>query len=71
MKFQNSENSEYCIQFIIVSATLKALALHQVKGATHIDPTIQHVARVRKHMAYSRYDHFTNDPAFKFREVTR
>ena len=55
-KSHDSENSEYCIQFIAESATPKAKTLQQVKNATQNDPTLQQAAHVIKQNLWHMLD---------------
>jgi hypothetical protein len=46
MTSQDSENSEYYIQFIAESTTPKAMTLQQIREATQNDSTLQHAAHI-------------------------
>ena len=71
MKSQDSENSEYYIQFIAESGTPKALTLQQIKDATNTDPTLQYAAHLIQKNTWHTEDTtiFTEESAVDSREL--
>ncbi|CAB4012329.1 PREDICTED: uncharacterized protein K02A2.6-like [Paramuricea clavata] len=71
MTSQNSENSEYYIQFIAESTTPKAMTLQQIREATQNDPTLQHAAHIIQKNLWHTLDTttFSKDTVIDIREL--
>ncbi|CAB3990014.1 Hypothetical predicted protein [Paramuricea clavata] len=71
MTSQDSENSEYYIQFIAESTTPKAMTLQQIRLATQNDPTLQHAAHIIQKNLWHTLDTttFSKDTDIDIREL--
>jgi hypothetical protein len=71
MTSQDSENSEYYIQFIAESTTPKAMTLQQIREATQNDPTLQHAAHIIQKNLWHTLDtkKFPKDTGIDIREL--